>query len=50
MLQLAIEYKSQGKIIRAINIKQFFLKIDFDGYYIVRTDEGQPRSKYVFRC
>ena len=24
----------------------FFL--DFDGYYIVRTDEGQPRPKYIF--
>ena len=22
--------------------------IDFDGYYIVRTDEGQPRPKYIF--
>ena len=21
---------------------------DFDGYYIVRTDEGQPRQKYIF--
>jgi len=25
----------------------FFL-LDFDGYYIVRTDEGQPRPKYIF--
>ena len=25
----------------------FFL-IDFDGYYIVRTDESQPRPKYIF--
>ena len=25
-----------------------FLKINFDGYYIVRTDEGQPRPKYIF--
>ena len=22
--------------------------IDFDGYYIVRTDEGQPSPKYIF--
>ena len=22
--------------------------VDFDGYYIVRTDEGQPRPKYIF--
>ena len=22
--------------------------IDFDGYYIVRSDEGQPRPKYIF--
>ena len=22
--------------------------IDFDGYYIVRTDEAQPRPKYIF--
>ena len=22
--------------------------MDFDGYYIVRTDEGQPRPKYIF--
>ena len=22
--------------------------IDFDGYYVVRTDEGQPRPKYIF--
>ena len=22
--------------------------IDFDGYYIVRTDEGQPIPKYIF--
>ena len=22
--------------------------IDFDSYYIVRTDEGQPRPKYFF--
>ena len=22
--------------------------IDFNGYYIVRTDEGQPRPKYIF--
>ena len=21
--------------------------IDFDGYYTVRTDEGQPRPKYI---
>ena len=27
-------------------IFQFFF--DFDGYYIVRTDEGQPRLKYIF--
>ena len=26
--------------------KIFF--IDFDGYYIVRADEGQPRPKYIF--
>ena len=25
-----------------------FFIIDFDGYYIVRTDEGQPRPKYIF--
>ena len=25
---------------------QFFS--DFDDYYIVRTDEGQPRPKYIF--
>ena len=25
-----------------------FFFIDFDGYYIVRTDEGQPRPKYIF--
>jgi len=25
-----------------------FFFIDFDGYYIVRTDEGQPRQKYIF--
>ena len=25
----------------------FFL-IDFDGYYIVRTDDGRPRPKYIF--
>ena len=24
-----------------------FFFIDFDGYYIVRTDEGQPRPKYI---
>ena len=22
--------------------------IDFDGYFILRTDEGQPRLKYIF--
>ena len=22
--------------------------IDFDGYYIVRTDEGQPKPKYIY--
>ena len=21
---------------------------DFDGYYIIRTDEGQPRQKHIF--
>ena len=26
----------------------FFLFIDFGGYYIVRTDECQPRPKYIF--
>ena len=26
--------------------KIFLFFIDFDGYYIVRTDEGQPRPKY----
>ena len=26
----------------------FIFLIDFDGYYIVRTDEGQPRPKYIF--
>ena len=26
----------------------FFYFIDFDGYYIVRTVEGQPRPKYIF--
>ena len=25
-----------------------FYFIDFDGYYIVRTDEGLPRPKYIF--
>jgi len=25
-----------------------FLFIDFDGYYTVRTDEGQLRPKYIF--
>jgi len=25
-----------------------FIIIHFDGYYIVRTDEGQPRPKYIF--
>ena len=25
-----------------------FFFIDFDGYYYVRTDEGQPRPKYIF--
>ena len=25
-----------------------FFIIDFDGYFIVRTDEGQPRPKYIF--
>ena len=25
-----------------------FFFIDFDGYYIVRTDESQPRPKYIF--
>ena len=29
-----------------IFFKSFF--IYFDGYYIVRTDEGQPRPKYIF--
>ena len=29
-----------------INFFLFF--IDFDGDYIVRTDEGQPRPKYIF--
>ena len=29
--------------------KHFFIFfIDFDGYYIVRTDEGQPGPKYIF--
>ena len=23
--------------------------IDFDGYFIIRTDEGQPRPKYIFK-
>ena len=27
------------------NFFHFF--IDFDGYYIIRTDEGQPRPKYI---
>ena len=26
----------------------FIFFLDFDGYYIVRTDEGQPRPKYIF--
>ena len=26
----------------------FYFFIDFDGYFIVRTDEGQPRPKYIF--
>ena len=25
-----------------------FFFVHFDGYYIVRSDEGQPRSKYIF--
>ena len=25
-----------------------FFFIDFDVYYIIRTDEGQPRPKYIF--
>ena len=25
-----------------------FFIIDLDGYYIVRTDEGQPKPKYMF--
>ena len=25
-----------------------FFFIDFDGYYIVKTDEGQPRPKYIY--
>ena len=28
-------------------ILKFFI-IDFDGYYIVRTDGGEPRPKYIF--
>ena len=30
--------------------KHFFIFffIDFDGYYVVRTDEDQPRPKYIF--
>ena len=26
----------------------FIFLIDFDGYYIIRTDEGKPRPKYIF--
>ena len=26
----------------------WFFFIDFDSYYIVRTDDGQPRPKYIF--
>ena len=29
-----------------LHFQNFF--IDFDGYYIDRTDEGQPRPKYIF--
>ena len=32
--------------IKNISLKNFFYR--FDGYYIVRTDEGQPRPKYIF--
>ena len=26
----------------------FYFFIDFDAYYIVKTDEGQPRPKFIF--
>ena len=25
-----------------------FFFVHFDGYYIIRSDEGQPRPKYIF--
>ena len=28
--------------------KKIIFFTDFDGYYIVRTDKGQPRPKYIF--
>ena len=31
------------------NKKKINFFTDFDGYYIVRTDEGQPRPKYIFK-
>ena len=39
--------QSQGIIIVLKHFFKFFF-IDFDGYYIVKTDEGQPRPKYIF--
>ena len=32
------------------NVDRFnnFFFINFDGYYIVRTDQGKPRTKYIF--
>ena len=26
-----------------------FLNIDFDGYFIVRSEVGQPRPKFIFK-
>ena len=44
-------YKHHKKIKLYISdpysILTFFI-IDFEGYFIVRTDEGQPRPKYIF--
>ena len=29
--------------------KNLITNIDFDGYYVVRTGEDQPRLKYIFK-
>ena len=34
-------------VLESGQIKQLFF-INFDGYYIVRTDQGKPRTKYIF--